>query len=215
MNKITTILFDWDGTLAETLEVWLQTFKESYASVGLNLEDKQIGSQFGNWSAHIELGVKPEDEDVYKQHLEVAYERLDAVQLYDGALAVLTALKEQGYKIGLVSTSNRRMINAALANNRLENIFDLTLAAEDTVKHKPDPEPLFTAIARLGSTVSETIFVGDSDKDTGSATNAGMELFLFVPESHNIYYDLEKLKQEYSVASAFTDWRDFPFERLN
>lgn len=214
MPKIDTILFDWDGTLAQTLEVWLKTFREAYAAVGLDLNDSEIGAQFGNWQAHIELGVKPEDEATYKKHLESVYNQLDEVALYKGARDVLKKLRLSGYKLGLVSTSNRRMIDNALVNNDLSALFDITIAAEDTVKHKPDPEPLLTAVKLLESTTASTMFVGDSDKDTGAATNAEIDLLLFLPSSHGIYYDLEKLQQEPCVKAAFAHWKDFPFESI-
>ena len=63
--KFNTILFDWDGTLAQTLEVWLQTFKEAYAKVDVHPTDKDISSNFGKWDAYLDLGVKPEDFDTY------------------------------------------------------------------------------------------------------------------------------------------------------
>lgn len=215
MAKIDTILFDWDGTLAKTLEVWLQTFKEAFAAVGLHPSDTEISSRFGNWQAHVELGVKPEDEKIYQDHLEVVYDRLNNVPLYEGARQILEQLKSSGYRLGLVSTSNRRMIDTALAVNQLDELFNAIVAAEDTVNHKPDPEPLFMAVGQLETLPENTIFVGDSDKDTGAATNAGIDLLLFTPENHKIYYDLEKLKAEPSVVASFNHWNNFPFSRLD
>lgn len=215
MAKIDTILFDWDGTLAQTLEIWLKTFKEAYAAVNVYPSDTDISSGFGNWQAHIELGVRPEDEKVYQKHLEVVYDRLNNVPLYEGVPQVLERLQSSGYKLGLVSTSNRRMIDTALAVNQLGDLFNATVAAEDTVKHKPDPEPLFVAIEQLETLPENTIFVGDSDKDTGAAMNAGIDLLLFTPENHRIYYDLEKLRAEPSVVASFNHWNNFPFGRLD
>ena len=215
MSKIDTILFDWDGTLAQTLEVWLKTFKKAYASVGITLTDSQIGAQFGNLQAHKELGVKPEDEARYHQQLEGVYDKLNSVSLYEGAQNVLLQLRADGYKLGLVSTSNHRMILTALKKNGIEALFDVIVTAEDTVKHKPNPEPLFTALSRLESEAARTIFVGDSDKDTGAAINAGMNMLLFCPESHRIYYDLQALRESPSVIESFKSWTDFPFSKLS
>ncbi len=71
---VDTILFDWDGTLAQTLEVWLQTFKKAYSKVNVYPSDKDISSRFGKWDAYIELGVEPKDVDTYNQHIETVYE---------------------------------------------------------------------------------------------------------------------------------------------
>ncbi len=214
MKKINTILFDWDGTLAQTLEVWLQTFKEAYAKVGVHPSDKDISSRFGIWDAYIDLGVKPKDVDEYNQHLETVYERLEKVELYPGAEDTLKSLKEKGFKLGLVSTSTSKMLSSALSNNKIEHMFDVIISAGDTDKHKPDPAPLFIALERLGSEIKNTVFVGDSDKDTGAAQNAKVPLFLFAPPQHHLFYDLSQLKSEPAVTASFDNWRDFPIDKL-
>lgn len=214
MSKIDTILFDWDGTLAQTLEVWLKTFKEAYAKVGIHPSDKDISSRFGKWDAYIDLGVEPKDVDIYNQHLEVVYERLEKVELYPHVEDVLKELNRSGYKLGLVSTSTLKMLSTALDNNKIEQMFDVIISADDTKKHKPDPTPLLIAIERMGSKVENTLFVGDSDKDTGAAHNANIPLFLFTPQKHNLYYDLSALKSEPSVTASFDSWKDFPTEKL-
>jgi pyrophosphatase PpaX len=214
MNKVDTILFDWDGTLAQTLEVWLKTFKEAYAKVDVHPTDKDISSRFGKWDAYKDLGVKPKDVDAYNKHLEVVYERLEKVELYPGAKTVLQQLKKEGYKLGLVSTSTLKMLTTALANDDVENLFDVIVSADDTDKHKPDPTPLYIALERLGSKIENAVFVGDSDKDTGAAHNAKVPLLLFAPSQHDLFYDLKTLKDEQSVLVSFDSWKNFPFESL-
>ncbi len=93
-------------------------------------------------------------------------------------------------------------------------MFDVIISAGDTDKHKPDPTPLFIAIERLDSKIENTIFVGDSDKDTGAAHNANIPLFLFTPQEHNLYYDLKTLKSEPAVIASFDAWEDFPIDKL-
>ncbi len=215
MGKINTVLFDWDGTIAETLEVWLCTFKKAYAKVGVYPSDKEIASHFGKWDAYIELGVKPDDVDIYNKQLETVYKKLESVKLYPGAEGALVKLKNKGYKIGLVSTSTRKMLDTALANNKIKGIFDVIVSADDTNKHKPDPTPIFIAAERLDVRINDIIFVGDSDKDIGAAHNAGTPMLLFTPEKHALYYDLNKLKSDPSISSSFDKWDDFPIDELN
>lgn len=216
MSKIDTILFDWDGTLAQTLEVWLKTFKEAFALFDIHPEDREITSRFGNWQIDTELGVASEDRKTFKDYiLSHVPERLEKVELYPGAKEVLRRLHSEGMQLGLVSTSERAMINAALSNSHVAELFDVIVAAEDTVRHKPDPAPIYKALELLNVDRETAIFVGDSDKDTGAASGAEMPLLLFAPNSHDIYYDLEALLSEPSVKTAFTHWNNFPFEQLN
>lgn len=204
---IKAVLFDWDGTLAQTLEVWLETFVEAFAEVGVYPTEEEICSHFGNLKSHIDLGVPEEDHDRYFKALEAVYERLKEVDLYSGAYDALVELKKN-YKVGLVTSSNRNMINEALSNNRLSNFFDVIVSQEDTVKHKPDPEPLFVAMNHLDIQPEECIFIGDSDKDTGAAANANIPIVLYAPDTHLKYYDLEKLKKDISVANSFSDYKE-------
>ena len=212
--KVDTILFDWDGTLAQTLEIWLQTLKEAYAKANVYPEDKDISSRFGNWDAYIELGVEPKNIDLYNQHLETVYDKLEKVKLYPGAKDVLEHLKKQGYRLGIVSTSTSAMLATALKNSKVEQLFDVVISADDTDKHKPDPTPLFMAIEQLGSKVESTMFVGDSDKDTGAAHNANIPLLLFAPQHHDLFYDLDSLKSESAVRASFDTWDEFPMSEL-
>lgn len=214
-SKVDAILFDWDGTLAQTLEVWLQTFKEAYAKVGVHPSDKDISSKFGKWDAYIDLGVDPKDFETYNQHLEVVYERLEKVDLYPGAKTVLQQLKNDGYKLGLVSTSTSKMLTTALKNHDIEQLFDVIVSADDTEKHKPDPTPIYIALEKVGSSKECAVFVGDSDKDTGAAHNAGVPLFLFAPHQHHLFYDLSSLRTEPSVTASFSSWDAFPFSAIS
>lgn len=212
LMNINTILFDWDGTLAQTLEVWLQTFKEAFAKVNIYPSDKDISSRFGNQNLHIELGVVSSDIETYSQHLETVYEKLEKVELYPGAANILDILKANGYKLGLVSSSTNKMLQTALKANDLSDMFDCIVGADDTDKHKPDPKPLFIAIKKLGTSAESTIFVGDSDKDTGASFNANIPLLLFAPPHHDLYYDLDDLKDSPSVIASFSKWKEFPLD---
>lgn len=211
---IKTILFDWDGTLAQTLEVWLRTFKEAYALVDVFPTDKEISGLFGKWDAYIDLGVAPKDVETYLAHLETVYEHLEKVELYPHVRTVLEKLHGDGYVLGLVSTSTRKMLDSALKVNNIEHMFDVIISADDTDKHKPDPTPLFMALERLGFQKENALFVGDSDKDTGAATNAKMPLLLFAPKKHDLFYNLNTLQQEPSVKQSFESWDSFPYDAL-
>lgn len=210
MIKIETVLFDWDGTLAQTLEVWLKTFKDAFELFDIYPADREIANRFGNWQIDLELGVPEDGREKFKDFiLRTVPERLEKVELYPGAAEVLTRLHSDGIKLGLVSTSERAMIHTALENSHVADLFDVIVAAEDTKKHKPDPAPIYKSLELLGVEKENTIFVGDSDKDIGAAGNANMPLLLFTPPAHEVFYDLTHLQSDPAVTGTFETWGQF------
>ncbi len=188
------ILFDWDGCLAKTLDVVLDAYKTVFAEYGIYPEDKTITSEvFGDWNGPTKLGVT--DIDAYtKKWLDILDEYYPQVKLYEGAKETLLALKKRNKKLALVTTGKIATVKPALVNNNVLDIFDLILSAEDVKKHKPDPEIIETAIARLQGNTESTIIIGDSKSDLGAAKNAGIDSILFYPEHNHKFYDLDTLR---------------------
>jgi pyrophosphatase PpaX len=186
-------LFDWDGCLARTLPVWLEVFREVSAEYGQHPTTRQIANHLGDWGIAKELGID-DAEGFIKKSIALARPRLLQVGLYDGAAESLRALKAADKKLALLSSTVRDALETGLEYNELTEVFDVVLAGEDVVKHKPDPEIIQTALASLGAAPDRAIMIGDSDKDLGAANNAGVDSVLFFPPDHEFLYDLEQLR---------------------
>jgi pyrophosphatase PpaX len=206
MKQYKYYLMDWDGCLAQTLELWLKAYRDTYADYGLSPSDTEIASQFGNWNGPAVFGVKDIDEYT-KRLLKRVQPELRVVNLYPGAKEFLEALKKQDYKIALISSSKRDDIKAATAYNNLEHIFDLVLSADDVSEHKPNPEVIYKALDILRGETSQTIIVGDSKSDLGAAQNAMADSALFFPKSHELFYSLENL-MSYSPTYVVTSFAE-------
>jgi len=193
--KYTPIVFDWDGCLAKTLTIWLEGYRQTFSEFGIQIEDKEITRNiFGDWKGPMKYGVT--DIDNYNQKLLARVNSgCPTVGLYDQVYDTLKQLRQAGRKFALLTSSMRQLITPAITHNRVDNLFDLILTAEDVTNHKPDPEVIFKAIEKLGSERETTVIVGDSKSDLEAATRASIDSVLFFPSQNELFYDLERLKE--------------------
>ncbi|MEZ7171671.1 pyrophosphatase PpaX [Sporosarcina sp. OR05] len=177
MANITTLLFDFDGTLLDTNELIIQSFeqvlnsrypgqytredilpfmgptlKESFDTVDADLSDVLI-EEYRTWNLanHDQL-----------------------VKEFDGVSETLQRLKENGMKMAIVSTKRNNMVMRGLQLMGLEDFFDTVIGLDDVQRPKPDPEPLLLALERLGSKPEEALMIGDNTHDIGGGKNAGV-----------------------------------------
>ena len=88
---------------------------------------------------------------------------------------MLPRLRQEGRRLGIVTAKRRETVGLAFATlPELEPLFDVVVGAEDTERHKPDPDPLLFALERLGAEAAEAAYVGDSPFDLRAARAGGM-----------------------------------------
>ena len=194
MKNYQYILFDWDGCLARTLEIWMDAYKATFSEEDLHPSEKDIASKvFGDWHGPEKAGAKNNDEFI-KKLLNRVNANYPNANLYENAPVILKHLRAMGKKIALVTSSELKMIDQSLINHDIKKLFDVILTAEDVQKHKPDPEIVFMALEKLGGTKEQAIIIGDSKSDLGAASNAAIDSALFYPESHQLFYNLDQLQ---------------------
>ena len=111
--------------------------------------------------------------DVYRAHNEPLHAELEA---FDGIPELLSALVERGHQLGIVTAKRRTTVQLAFDRFPfLAELTDVLVGAEDTERHKPDPDPVLEALRRMGATTDEAVYVGDSPFDirAGKAAGAG------------------------------------------
>jgi pyrophosphatase PpaX len=208
-KNYTAILFDWDGCLAKTLQIWLNAYKDTFKKHGFILDDNIITTQvFGNWQAPEQRGVK-NIEEFHAQLMEKVNHDIKQVDLYEGAKELLLDIKSQKRQLALTSTSLKEFILPALKKHRLLNVFDLILDRNSVNNHKPHPEMIFKAIEQSGASKDSTIIIGDTKNDLGAAQSAGIDSVLFYPEEHERFHNkanLLKFNPTY-IAGSFDEVR--------
>jgi phosphoglycolate phosphatase len=136
-------------------------------TVGLSLSDT-----FGVLTGH-------RDPALAERFTKLFVERADEVMvsstsLYPRSAYVLGALRERGIGSAIVSTKFRYRIEAILAAAELRDAVDVIVGGEDVAQHKPHPEALRHALARLGVDPTTSLYVGDHPIDGVAAKNAGI-----------------------------------------
>jgi pyrophosphatase PpaX len=206
MKEYKYILFDWDGCLAMTLDLWMQSYKEVFAEYNVHPTDKEITLKaFGDWNAPLKFGIDNVEEFTKKLKTKVR-KNYSSLNLYHGVKETLQQLKTGNKKIALLTTSTHALIYPSLEHHELTDYFDAILTAESVTKHKPDAEIIEKALKELGGTKDEAIIIGDSKSDLGAAQNAGINSILFYPEHNHLFYDLKKL-QAFNPTYTVTDFK--------
>lgn len=97
-----------------------------------------------------------------------------STRIYPQVPELFARLREQGMAIGIVSSKFRYRIDAILALAGLQSHVDVVVGGEDVQRHKPDPEGLLQALARLGLPAASAVYVGDHAVDAQAAERAGI-----------------------------------------
>lgn len=176
---INTILFDYDGTLMDTNEVVLQSWQHTFRTLKGHEEDPAvIRKTFGEPLVMTLQNTFPDvplekSLDIYRTFQKEVF--TDFVELFPGVMSLLEALKNKGYKMGLVTSRTKDTTWAGLHHYGMDKYFDAVITAGDTDKHKPDPEPILITLDKLGSSPEDSIMVGDTMFDLLCAKNAGVK----------------------------------------
>lgn len=189
------ILFDWDGCLAKTLDVWLEIYKELVTDRGIVIENDLdfVEKSFGKWEkGFANVGVKDTIE-TYKQALAMAEDRIPKVDLYPNAKELLHKLKQSNIKLSLVTSSFRHLVIPALEKHNLKGYFEIILTKNETVHGKPDPWVVNTTLEHMNGKKEETLIIGDSDHDILTGHNAGITSVLYFPDHNRTFYREEFL----------------------
>lgn len=175
-NKIDTVLFDLDGTLIDTNELIISSF--------LHTMETYYPGQYGREDVLPFLG--PSLQETFEPLNPEGYEEMITtyrtynlanhdllVKGFEGVYETVKTLKENDFKLAIVTTKRSDVVQMGLKLSGLGEFFDVIVALDDVEKPKPDPEPLLKALDLLGSSPERAIMVGDNHHDIVGGQNAG------------------------------------------
>ena len=167
-------VFDWDGTIVDTLPLIYRANVVVLGEIGITLSREWFRERYTpDWrAAYRELGVPEDRWDAVAARWseEMLAGRPRAIPWVRGALR---GLARSGVRLGLVTASTRNVVEPNLARLGLTSVFAAAYYADDVTTGKPHPEALLRALADLDVKPSEAIYVGDTAVDLAMATAAG------------------------------------------
>lgn len=188
MLMIKAVLFDMDGVLVNTETFYIKALIDTLSEeIGLELTmeevEKYAGLIYTEKLKRIfkERGIKGDPyelaEKSRRRFLQIVKGR---IRLLPGVKELIEELVSSGIKLGLVSSSRRKVVEVVIRETGLEGVFDVIVAQEDVKHLKPDPEPYLLASKKLGIRPQECVVIEDSVHGISSAKSAGMKCIAIV-----------------------------------
>lgn len=184
MNNYNTYIFDFDYTLADSSRGIVYCFNQVLEKHGFNdISDEMIKRTIGMTlqnSFKVLTGENDSDKiSIYvKEYVKTADGCMtDNTVLFPETAEVLETLKENGVKLGIVSTKYRYRIKEVLDREFEGELIDVIVGGEDVTTHKPSPEGLLLAIEKLNSKPDNCLYIGDSTIDADTAQVAGVDFY--------------------------------------
>jgi len=173
------ILFDLDGTLIDSIELILASMRYAFDKCQAPAPSDAewltgVGTPLRTMFEHYATDVESIDRFIaaYREHQFANHDRL--VRCYDDVPMTVAALKARGHPLAVVTSKTDALARRGLEHVGLANYFDTIVGCDSCTRHKPHPEPVLTALNRLGYEPDEALFVGDSVHDIESGNAAGV-----------------------------------------
>jgi phosphoglycolate phosphatase len=183
------IVFDWDGTIADSTTMIAESIRSACADLGctvpaLDAARYVIGRGLADSVRHVAPDLAPgryvELAARYRHH----YLAGDAsIPLFDGARAMLAELADAGFRLAVATGKTRVGLDRALAHHGLASRFHATRCADEG-RPKPYPDMLLALMAANGASPRETLMIGDTTHDLDLARNAGTDALAVAYGAH-------------------------------
>jgi phosphoglycolate phosphatase len=178
MDKYKLLVFDWDGTVADSLHHIVAAMESAIEAVQLPARTRdQILDIIGLGMHEAAATLFPDVDSELHQQMISRYGQtylaatFGKTLLFPGAKETLEQLRESGYMLAVATGKSRRGLERALADTELKQLFHTTRCADETFS-KPHPQMLMDIMQTLDMEPSQTVMIGDSLHDLQMAVNA-------------------------------------------
>lgn len=215
-----TVIFDLDGTLADTSGDLIAAANQCFRDMGegdVLDASKDAGTALRGGRAMLRLGMtrlgRAEDAATIDQYYPVLLEAYGAAidvhtQVYPRAMEAVEQLKVDGYGVGICTNKPEGLAETLLRRLGVRNAFGALVGADTLTVRKPDPEPLYEAARRAGGDPTKCLLIGDSDTDrnTAKAAKVPCVLVTFGPAGGDMAaLSPEALLQDYADLPQIVD----------
>lgn len=205
--RISTIIFDLNGTILEDEDEYARAFGEVLKNLGVE-PSKTVAHKKGvgvkeNWDNLVRKYSINTDKNSYilADETQKAYLRqIKGVTIREGFSEFVENLKNSGIKIALATSNTWEQTDKILEATNLQDIFDSITTADEVVYSKPDPDIFILAAEKLGSETEECLVIEDSAAGVEAAHRAGMKVIgiALTEEDSNLLSDADFLVEGFS-----------------
>ena len=183
-GPITTLLFDWDGTLFDSATAGFAAFRKTFGDLGITLTQEIYDTCYSpNWYSMYETLSLPEERWKIADELWLEHYGEAPPKLVNGAGETIHALRDHGYRLGIVTSGTERRVTREIQQLGLGSTFEAVICNEHIVNKKPHPEGLEKAMQLLAVAKDTCSYVGDAPEDVRMGKNAGL-LTVAVPSAY-------------------------------
>ena len=178
-KRFDLIVFDWDGTLADSTQMIVECIRQASAEAGLPVPEPAAASNI------IGLGLREAIAVLFGSLSDSQYELLTAryrhhyfardqqTLLFEGAALALAELERQGFLLAVATGKGRNGLNRSLADSGIAHHIHASRCADECFS-KPHPQMLLEIMDELGVEAERTLMVGDTSYDLQMACNANV-----------------------------------------
>ncbi len=179
--KYSTVIFDMDGTILDTLLDMKESINWALKEAGFPLRSLEEVRRFVGNGNHllaeraVPEGAPPEKvEEVFQNfHKHYRLHCMDHTHPYEGIIRLIGALRREGIHTAVVSNKADYAVQE-LAARFFPGLFDEAVGEKEGIRRKPWPDSVFSVMDALGAGKESTVYVGDSEVDIETAGNAGI-----------------------------------------
>lgn len=187
-----TVVFDLDGTLADTSGDLIAAANACFAARGLGLlldpvADAPIAflggramlrAGYGRMARDMLLPPDAEEEDFSRLLSHYGANIAEHTRLYPGTRAMLDHLTADGHRLAVCTNKPEALAEVLLHELGIRDCFASLIGADTLPVRKPDPRPYAAAVERAGGTVARSFLIGDTETDRRTASAAGVRVAL-------------------------------------
>jgi len=175
LRSARAVLFDWDGTLADTAEASFRCYVRTFEAFAIPFDRATYARTYSpNWYLTFRALGLAEEHWAAADERWLAHFAEERIALIDGAREVLEALSTRGVSTGIVTSGGRERVSRELEEHGLAAQIHACVYGCDVVQKKPHPEGLLRCLDRLGVPAADALYVGDSPEDIEMARGAGV-----------------------------------------
>ncbi|MBM7614440.1 HAD family hydrolase [Alkaliphilus hydrothermalis] len=182
-NNIEGVIFDLDGTIIDSMGVWLQIDIDFLGERGIavpeNINKITEGKSFTENATHFKemFMLKETVDEIKDEWIQMALEQYEKkIQLKDGAKDFIDKLNSQGIKVGLGTSCNVDLVEAVLRQHEITKYFDAIVTSCEVKKGKPAPDVFLRTAELMGVSPEATLVFEDTVAGVQAGKAAGMKV---------------------------------------